>query len=657
MNSVMVTREAFFKHTRRICMFLGFAVAAAFSGVGQGVEVSTTLTAPQSKSTREIHAVYLMSGQAMGSYSEKSEAASEGEIRTMIDSDLVFNRMGSKLEMKSSSQYVENGEAQLRMASGDVSSSEQATHIEASVESSSLLIRTTTGGKSYERKVALPGVLLGPEGARRLVLSRCHVAGDTVTYDSFFPELGSVVTITDVVVGMEDVATDQGKIPGLKIEQTVSVMPGKVTLWLDRDGWLLRQTVPGPFGDIEALRTSAATLNGQVQGAALPEETFAQSIIKANVRLPEERFVDSIRLKIVHKQPELGWPNLESENQRVVEKTRDYLILEVTRPEPKVTQTVPIAVDAALAPYLSPNALLQSDDVNVQAIAKSVVGNERDAWKAARALQVWTNDHMKFDLGIAIAPASEVARDRRGTCFGYSVLLGALTRAAGIPSRLRMGYVYAGGIWGGHAWIDVRIGNDWIPLDGALYSPGPADAARFSLYTSALEEGTLTGFGSFAQLMGHVDIKILRYTIGVKTMDVPERAAPFMVEKNTYRNSWLGFSVVKPSLFQFTESDLSWPQTTVIAMRGPHGQKVEVANLSASVPTAESDGGELLRSNGITGQQYTMQIGGETAVAVSAVQKAGAVVIDRGNVWMISATGSDAKRLLKTVCSTIMLAR
>lgn len=210
-----------------------------------------------------------------------------------------------------------------------------------------------------------------------------------------------------------------------------------------------------------------------------------------NVRLPEERFVDSVRLRIIHKQPELGWPNLETDNQRVIERTANYVVLEVDRPQPKSLQERPVATDAALAPYLSPNALLQSDDPNIVAIAKSVVGNERDAWKAALALQLWTNEHVRFDSGIAVASASEVARNRHGTCFGYAMLLGALTRAAGIPSRLRMGYVYAGGIWGGHAWIDVRIGDEWIPLDGALYTPGAADAARFSFFRSSLEEGTL----------------------------------------------------------------------------------------------------------------------------------------------------------------------
>jgi hypothetical protein len=644
--------QTLFRHVRQfwlLVILLGACYCAAQNSGGSAA------TAPSNGSfPHEIHAAYLLAGQPIGSYKEKAEITGSGEILTTIDSDLIFNRLGSKLEMKASTQYRESSDGHLKIASGELSSSQQSTRVEATVTAHSLQIKTTTGGKSYERSVPLTGTLLGPAGARGLVLSRCHVPGDTVSYDAFFPELGSVVTITDVLVGSEDVTTDQGKIAGLKLEQTMSAMPGKVMLWLDREGWLLRQIVPGPFGDIEAIRSNAAS-NSQTVGAALPEEAFTQSIVKANVRLPEERLVDSVRLKVIQKQPEFGWPNLETENQQVLEKTANYVVLEVNRLQPTATQTLPLAADAALAPYLSANALLQSDDANIQAIAKSVVGNERDAWKAALALQLWTNEHMQFDPGIAIAPASEVARNRRGTCFGYAMLLGSLTRAAGIPSRLRMGYVYAGGIWGGHAWIDVRIGDRWIPLDGALYTQGAADAARFSFFTSGLEEGTLAGVGSLGQLLGHADIKLLQYTVGGKRVDVPQDAAPFVIEKDTYRNPWIGLSITKPSSFQFAESDLAWPQTTVIAMTGPLGQKMEVANLSASMPTPEFDAEKHLRSEGISGARSTVRIAGKDAVAVSSAQKAGAILIDQGNVWMFAASGPDAGKLLNRVLSSVTI--
>ena len=652
MQPPTAVRKIVFRHARQLWL-LTILLGACYCAAQNSVSRSAT-TSSQGGYPHEIHAAYLLAGQPIGSYKEKAEVPDSGEIVTTIDSDLVFNRLGTKLEMKSGSQYRESSDGRLKTASGEISSSQQSTHVEATIAANSLQLKTTTGGKTYERSVPLTGTLLGPAGARSLVLSRCHTPGDTISYDTFFPELGTVVTITDVLVGAEDVTADQGKVAGLKFEQTVSAMPGKVTLWLDREGWLLRQIFPGPLGDIEAIRSNAAT-NSQTQGAALPEEAFTQSIVRANVRLPEERLVDSIRLKIIQKQPEFGWPNLETDNQHVIEKTTNYVVLEVNRLQPTASQTLPTATHPALAPYLSPNALLQSDDSNIQAIAKSVVGNERDAWKAARALQLWTNEHMQFDLGIAMAPASEVARNRRGTCFGYAMLLGSLTRAAGIPSRLRMGYVYAGGIWGGHAWIDVRIGDRWIPLDGALYTPGTADAARFSFFTSGLEEGTLVGIGSLGQLLGHADIKILQYTIAGKSVQVPEDAAPFVIQKDTYGNPWLGLSIAKPSSFQFAESDLTWPHTTVIAMTGPQGQKVEVANLSASMPTPEFDAEKHLRNEGITGQRSTMRIAGKEAVAVLSAQRAGAILIDQGNVWMFTASGSDASKLLNLVLSSVAI--
>jgi hypothetical protein len=149
----------------------------------------------------------------------------------------------------------------------------------------------------------------------------------------------------------------------------------------------------------------------------------------------------------------------------------------------------------------------------------------------------------------------------------------------------------------------------------------------------------------------------LQYTVAGRSVDVPEGAAPFVIEKDRYRNPWMGLSIMKPSSFQFSESDLAWPQTTVIAMQGPQGQKVEVANLSASVPTPDFDAEQQLLSDGITGKHLTVQIAGKTGVGVSSAEKAGAVLIDHGNVWMIRATGPDAKGLLKLVSSTVTLAR
>jgi hypothetical protein len=650
------------KYTRTACRWAALLVlvsSVAVAACAQQIEAAQSVNP-----AREITAAYQLNGQPTGTYREARTEEPGGGFNTSIETTLVFNRLGSKIEIQANSRYVESQSGQLKNVASDYSSSQQTTHMDVQVKDGALGITTTTGGKSYERTVDFTGSLLGPEGARKLLISRLHAPGDAVSYHTFAPEVGGLVTMSSTFVAEEDVVVGQHRVRCIKVEQTMSAMPGKSTLWLDEQGWLVRQTVPSPLGDIEAVRTEQDTEqkqedSGHIEGATLPEETFTQSIVKANIRLPEERLVEAIKLKIIQKQPDLGWPDFEAENQHVLKKTPQYVVLEVRRIEPRIEDKTnglrPTAKDLSTAKYLAPNALLQADDTNIEKIARSVAGNGGNAWQAAQALQRWTNDNMKFDPGIAVAPASEVARDRRGTCFGYAMLLGSLARAAGIPSRLRMGYVYAGGIWGGHAWIDVRIGDQWIPLDGALYSPGPADAARFSVFTSALEDGTLSGMGELARLFSHVDIKILEYTVKGRRVAVTENAEPYTIQGNTYRNQWLGLTIRKPSSYKFKDLDMGWPETTIAAMEGPAGQRVTVRDLSASLPTAEFDARKEFSEEGINGTRSETVVAGRKAMEESSEQKAELVVLPRGNVWAIIASGPGAKKLLEQVASTVAL--
>jgi len=630
------------------------------------IAVPFALSQSQDSSTlqpvRHVAAIYRLGGQPTGTYHESTSPEPDGSGVTSIESDLVFNRLGTKLEMKSTSQYHEDRDGHLTGVSSDQSSSQQSTHLAVQVGNGSLAVTTTTGGKSYEHGAAFTGLLLGPDGARRLLLARLRQPGDSVSYQTFSAELGSVTTISSKLVATDDdVVVAQGaqgqrKISGLKIEQTVESMPGTSTLWLDHDGWLLRQVVQSPLGEIEALREEGVrTEASATQGASLPEETFTRSIVKSNIRLPQERLIAGLKLKIILKRPELGWPELETDNQHVLEKTANYVVLEVKRIEPHRAAAAPAASDTTSAPYLAPNALLQSDDATIKEIASSIVGNEHDAWRAAQALQRWTNDNMKFDLGIAIAPASEVARNRRGTCFGYSMLLGSLARAAGIPSRLRMGYVYAGGIWGGHAWVEVRIGEEWISIDGALYSPGAADAARFSFFTSALESGTLGGVGALGQLFSNVDVKILQYTVDGKHIDVPEDAQAFTASGDDYRNPWIGLSIRKPASFKFGDLDAAWPQADLLSLEGPHGESIKVKNLSASLPTGKFDAEKEFAEEDIHSKGGSIKIAGRKALLASSGGKAEAILVRRGNIWALTSTGPRAEELLEQVASTVRL--
>jgi transglutaminase-like putative cysteine protease len=607
------------------------------------------LCLPLPGAAREIWAESLIAGGRAGYYHEAATTGQQ-ETVTSIENHLIFNRMGSKVEMKSDSQYRESEAGALLAIHSEISSSAQSTAMDVTVRKQSLAIRTTSGGKAYDRVLEFAGDVLGPEAARRLVVQRLKSPGDVLSYQMYAPELGSVVTITDTLAAVEGHA--------LHVEQTVSAMPGKTLVWLDAAGWLLRQVTPTPFGDIETVRTSDKTIGTRpMEGASLPAESFTNTLVTSNIRLPEERLIEQLKIRITHKKPELGWPDFTATGQTVLEKAPDHLLLEMRRVSTEARGAgMAQPADRELKQYLHPNALLQSDDANIRSIAAKVAGGDRDAYRVARALQRWTSENMRFDLGIAVAPASEVARDRRGTCLGYAVLLGSLARAAGVPSRVRMGFVYAGGIWGGHAWVDVLAGDEWIPLDAALYSPGPADAARFSVFSSSLQEGAIADVGSLARLYGNVEIQILEYTIHGKKVTVPEDARPFSISSDTYRNPWIGLTVTKPPSFTFTALHAVWPESTVVAMEGPGNRKVEIQSHSESLPVSgEGAEAELLRDAKIEGTRTEMEVNGHRAVAIFSATGAGVVLEQRGNLFLVKSTGPGAIDLLKEVASTLRI--
>jgi hypothetical protein len=603
----------------------------------------------------DIWADVKIAGQSSGYYHEKAERDKSGEISTSVELIIVINRVGSKVEVRTNSVSKESTDAQLVAIKNETSSSKQSTLMEVTIGDGSLLIRTTSGGKSYDRKVPFSGALIGQEAARRMTLARLKSPGDTISYQTFSPELGSVATVTRKAIGMEQLMIEGKQLSGLKVEDVMGNLPGKTTVWLDGTGRLLRQVQDSPFGEVETIRTTQKRI--QTEGSpvnALPEEAYGRTLAHANIRLPQERSIERLKIRITHRKPELGWPNLEADNQKVLEKTPTALVLEIRRPAPKSKALRPVKSTPGLAAFLAPNALLQSDDPGVQRIVREISGIDADVFHSSLALQKWTAENMQFDAGIAMASASEVARDRKGTCFGYSVLLGSLARAAGIPSRFKMGYVYVSGIWGGHAWVEVLVGDDWIPIDAAAYSSGPADAARFSAFTSSLEEGISTQIGALMQLYGNLDIQILEYTLKGRRVVVPVGAQPYVANDNTYRNPWLGLTVVKPDSFHFTKLDAFWPDDTIVAMEGPQHQTVEILKHGYSPQYATA---AYLQRAGISGNQKNITIAGFPAVEIASAEAAGLSFVNEDEVWVVKTKGIGAPSLLHEVASRIKLSQ
>ena len=595
------------------------------------------------------------------SYERVAMGAAGGDpILSTSDTKMVLNRLGAKVELRMISSYEETKDGLLKKVGYEMQASLLSTKTEAVIKGQTIEIRSQAGGKSYTRTLNFTGTLLGPEGIRQISEKRLHNPGDVVEFQTFSPELDAVSKGSRKVLARETLKIAGKDVPALKVEEVIEATAGKGTAWLDSRFEAVKQEMPTPFGTAQVILADRDQAFAAASGEELPAEMYSSSIIRSNVRLPKARSLEYLKVKLVHRKPELGWPEIKSAYQTVLAKSADWLVLEIKRPKPPEKAVgLLAAVSETNKQFLLPNAYIQSDMPELQDLARTIIGNEKDILRAALKLQRWVTENMTFDLGIVLAPSSEIFKNRKGTCVGYATLLAALTRAVRIPSRVVMGYVYVLGMFGGHAWTEILIGESWIPIDAAIVAQGVADAGRLYFIASSLYEGagSLAAGGAGQQVFGQVDIKILEYAgPDGKKVAVPESARPYSINGDLYANQWLGLELLKPPDSRFAKLDSVWPETTVAVIEGPKGEKVELQEHYLMPWKAPQDSArEILDRLDIRGKTREQKVSRRPAIILEAKTKAAMVIIDKPEAWVLIAEGNDAPKWLARAAAGLKL--
>jgi transglutaminase-like putative cysteine protease len=619
-----------------------FAAAVLFMGV-----VMAAIAAP---AQREDWSVIKIAGIPVGYVHESWAPPGPGGLLTSAsDMKMVLNRLGNRVEIELRSSSEETPDGRLRKTAYEMRASVLSTKTEAVIKEGVIEFRSEAGGKTYTRTLEYSGEILGPEGIRRLSESRLKAPGDAVEFQTFAAEAGAATKGSRKVLGRESVLISGREIAALKVEEYLEVAGVKSTAWLDDRFETVKAEMPTPFGPSEIVRTDRETALAAAGEAELPSELYTRSILRTNVRLPQARAIEYLKVKLTLRNPEAGWPEILGSHQAVTAKTPEVLTLEVQRPPVPKPSTRPAPMTEANREFLVPNEFIQSDLPEIRKAALDIAGGEADAFKAALKLVRWVAENMTFDLGIALAPAAELFQNRRGTCLGYATLLATLARAAGIPSRVVMGYVYVLGMFGGHAWTEILAGDVWVPLDATIVAPGVADAARIAFGASSLLEGAGgLSSGAAQRLFGQVDVAISEYAVGGRgKVVVPEKAKPYEIEGEVYRNPGLGFSVAKPEGFAFAKMDAVWPDPAVVALEGPDGGRVEIRELYL-LPWKEfgSAAEDLFTRLGLGAKSSPGKAGGLTGLAASGTAKAALVLRDGSAAWLVLAEGPNAAVLL-----------
>jgi transglutaminase-like putative cysteine protease len=256
--------------------------------------------------------------------------------------------------------------------------------------------------------------------------------------------------------------------------------------WIDGQGRVVRAETPAGFTiersafelAYENFRRRDTTHLARASASPVAGSVVATTAIAAGIA-PAGRSLPTLRVRL--SGVTLASFHLDGGRQRLSGDT-----LEV-RPETgaalEARYTLP-ARDTSFRAALGPEPLIQSDEPRIQALARQIVGGERDPARAARLIADWVARQVVRQSGAGVPGAVQVLGQRRGDCNEHTVLYVALARAVGIPARTVAGLLYVGGRFYYHAWAEVYLG-DWVAVD-PTFGQFPADAAHLRVTTGGL---------------------------------------------------------------------------------------------------------------------------------------------------------------------------
>ena len=470
-------------------------------------------------------------------------AKSGQEYRTTTATAMSMGRGAASVAIESGEEFVETvrGEpvqSTVRMKTGLAPT---VTTFVFGGDGKARTVETRRDGKSTT--TAMPsGDWLTPQAVERFVSERMKAGAKEITYRTLDLQSGVRIATISMQRSGEAKATvtvggAQREIPVTVWETRNDLLPIAAKETYSSEGELVESVMPLGIGELRS------TLSTEEEALARPAgggpEILVKSFVQAKVPIHGARESTHLVMRVKSLQGDLpDRPSAGGQRVRRIGPGEIEVDMQADR------SSEPAAGEAVDKAFRESTPLIDGDNPEVAAlVAKALKGKEElPARERAEALRRFVNRHIKNkNLATAFASASEAAKTRSGDCSEHAVLLAAMLRQAGIPSRVSCGLVYADqfagqrDVWGWHVWTQALVEGDggkggpaWLDYDATL--PTRFDAAHISTGIGALPGGASDEmwFGSL-QLLGNISIEV----VGPSAKDAPDEAPPAKREKPT----------------------------------------------------------------------------------------------------------------------------
>lgn len=317
--------------------------------------------------------------------------------------------------------------------------------------------------QSGRTNIALPSQLRFPD--ERFAYLAPLVNGKAVTLDYRYLDPSVALPIDVHAWVIQDRPALIPESVHIRISQIAKPSSTVEDIWLDKRGRLLRleQVL---FGRV--LRWNPCNVDCDAT-IATPFDPMESLIVRSPFHVPATAINGPIRYVIANKNG-TAIP-LPITGEQTATSNSSSTVLTIC----KDCGTEEVSTPAEIARYLRPNAWVQSDAKEIRSFARRSIASNGTMPRRMVGLVEAVRSNMTGAVDyLGYASATEALRTRSGDCTEFAVLLAAVARAEGIPTRVVFGLVYADrfsgkkNVFSPHAWVQAWDGKRWVSYDAAL---------------------------------------------------------------------------------------------------------------------------------------------------------------------------------------------
>ena len=373
----------------------------------------------------------------------------------------------------------------------DLLSGSTQMKIDGQIMGRKLALKIHSGGRVTERMVSFDHIPFLANNLRPFLIQRGLQPDKRYRVSMFDPSTMSLNKVNVTVMGKEKITLGGNDLWANRL--MLSYRGVGVSIWLDDEGSVLKEE--SPMGLVLAREEKHVAQEPSVGEGVDIVQAVA---VRSSIPIINPREVSFLKVKL-NRIPLVKFP-MNGGRQKLTGNTLQIVKEEwLNSPFQQLPQN-----GKEVKKFLKPTALIQSDHLLMQRKAEEIVGEKRGTFEAIQVMSEWVYRHIEKKPTLSLPSALEVLESGVGDCNEHAILLVALLRSLGIPSRPCVGVLYFRDGFYYHAWVEVWVGR-WVSVDPTL-NQFPADATHIKFIHGDIEDWV-----DLIKIIGSLEVEVLEY--------------------------------------------------------------------------------------------------------------------------------------------------